>query len=71
MQAPKLSIANFDHGFEYYETILHSHYPEIALVIEPLTLIDISIEARVRIMRARRVRLLEELESYYLYHRYQ
>lgn len=46
-------------------------YLKIRPVIEPLVLVNSSIEERVRIMRARRVRLMEELNSYYMYSPFQ
>ena len=58
-------------GFACCKMIFYSCYPDIRFVIEPLILINASIEERVRIKRARRARLIEELDSYYMYSPFQ
>lgn len=60
-------IISFNWGFAHCKMILYNCYPKISPVIGSLLLANASIEERVRIMRARRVRFLEELDSSYMY----
>lgn len=68
MPRSKSSTSSYDHGFECYEMIFHSHSPKIEPIVKPLIPMDAFIEERVRMLWARSVKLLEELDSCYLYH---
>lgn len=58
---------SYDWGFACYEMIFRGRYLKIRLVIEPLVLINAFMKERVRIMRAKRVKIMEVLDSYYVY----
>lgn len=62
-----MTIGSFNRSFKCCETILHDRYPKIGLGIEPLVSVNVSVQEKVRIMRAKRERFMEVLDSYYVY----
>lgn len=52
-------------------TILHGYYLEIRPAIEFLVPVNASIEERIRIIRARRERLMDVRDSGYVYSQFQ
>lgn len=62
-----MTTNSLDHGFACCEMMLHGHYLEIRLVINPLIPTNASIGERVRTMQDRRERLIEECNTCYVH----